>query len=426
MRQIYNFLLYLILPFLPLRLLWKSRRSSAYRQRMAERFGCFDRTPLNSSIWIHAVSVGESAAAIPLVKELKKRYRKETIVVTTMTPTGAERVQKALANEAIHYYVPYDYPGVVKRFLKHIKPKIIVIMETELWPNILYYASQQKIPMLLANARLSKHSFDNYQKIARFAKSMLNCFTTIAAQSKIDAERYCQLGASSEKVVLFGNLKFDIMVPENILQQAQQLRQNWGEKRSIWIAASTHQGEDEKVLTAAKIVLQTIPDALLILVPRHPERFSQVFELCQKNGFKTIRYSESQSGAADTQIILGDVMGQLLLFYAAVDVTFVGGSLIPWGGHNLLEPAALAKPVLAGPNLSAFREISELLLAANAMIKVENETELANQIVKLFSNSSLRDQYGQAAQSVVKQHRGTTENIMKWIDRSILTRETAK
>ena len=415
MLYIYNLLLYLILPLLPLRLWWKSRKNRDYRHRILERFASFNFPALKSSIWVHAVSVGEAIAAAPLIRKLIETYPNEIIVVTTMTPTGAQQIQK-LFPQILQLYVPYDYPFIVKRFLKHIKPKILLLMETELWPNILYYSAQRKVPIILANARLSVKSFTQYKKVAGFIRSVLNHINLVLAQSKIDAKRFLALGLDSKKIVITGNIKFDLKVPNNICQQAKQLRNIW-HNRPTWVAASTHPGEEAKILAAAKIVQQTLPDSLLILVPRHLERFTTVFTLALDQGFNVTRYTELQKYSPATNIVLGDVMGQLLLFYGASDVAFVGGSLITWGGHNLLEPAALAKPVLSGPNLSAFLKISQLLTAANALIIVADEKTLAQNVIQLFQNQQLREQLGTAALDVVEQHRGATAKILKHIQK---------
>jgi 3-deoxy-D-manno-octulosonic-acid transferase len=415
MRFIYNAFLYLLLPFLPLRLLWRSRKNSAYRHRIFERFGFYKFLPLKESIWLHAASVGESIAAIPLIRELLKKYPKIPIVVTAMTPTGAQRIKDTFKNEVIQLYVPYDYPCAVKQFLKQIKPKVLVLMESELWPNILYYTKKQNIPIILASARISAGSFANYKKVAGFTKENLSRITKVSAQSKLDAERLLALGLDPKKLVIGGNVKFDIKVSDNVLTDGKKLRKELSDERPVWIAASTHNGEEEKVLVAAKKVLEVFPNALLILVPRHMERFDQVFELCRNQGFEAIRYSKQEKVLLSTNILLGDVMGKVLMFYAAGDVAFVGGSLIKWGGHNVLEPAALAKPVLSGPNLSAFVEISQLLTDANALIKVNDEFELGENLIKLFQDKGLREKLGAAALNVVEKHRGATGRILELI-----------
>lgn len=421
MRVVYNLLLYLILPFLPLRLLWRSRKNSAYRKRILERFAYFNFLAIKDSIWVHAVSVGETLAAVPLITALIQHYPQNRIVVTTMTPTGAEMVQKIFNNQLLHLYVPYDYPGIIKRFLRQINPKILVLMETELWPNILYSVAKCRIPIVLCNARLSMRSFLGYKKIAWLFRSILDGITIVMAQSKLDAERFFALGVNSDKLLVAGNVKFDISISDELLAQAVKLRELIGKKRPIWVAASTHKMEEEKILTAAKKVLAVLPDTLLILVPRHPERFDEVFDLGCQEGFQVMRYSNIQNYRATANVILGDVMGQLLLFYAVSDLAFVGGSLVPWSGHNLLEPAALAKPVLSGPNLSAFLEISQMMLDAHALVIVNDEMMLAQSLLQLFQDQALRERLGVAALEVVVKHRGATEKNLTAIKNLIGT-----
>lgn len=415
MRHIYNLFLYLVLPLLPLRLLWKSRKNTAYRQRIFERFACFNLPALKNSIWIHAVSVGELISAVPLVQDLIHTYPKTTIIITTMTPTGAERIQKIFGKQVLQLYVPYDYPFAVKNFLRHINPKILILIETELWPNLLHYSSKRKIPIIIANARLSQKSFEGYKKIKLLMRSILNCITCLAAQTKLDAERFSALGVDPKKILIAGNVKFDLKISDDVFMRALQLRLIWGKDRPIWIAASTHKGEETKILSAAQIVLKAIPNSLLILVPRHQERFNEVFDLCLKQGFDIIRYSENQKCPAQTNIILGDVMGQLLLFYAVSDIAFVGGSLIPWGGHNPIEPAALAKPIISGQNLNSFLEISDLLTNADALIRVDDEIALARNLITLFKDKALQEKLGGAALDVVEKHRGATKKILERI-----------
>lgn len=404
---------------MPLRLLWKARKNSAYRKRVLERFAFFKFPMLQDSIWLHAVSVGEVISAIPLIKNLMREYPGTTIVVTTMTPTGASCIQKIFKDKVLQLYVPYDYPFAVKRFLHYMNPKILILMEAELWPNILHYAAQYKIPIVIANACISERSFANYKKIRSLIQSMLGYVTSVAVQSKIDAARFIDLGLDPEKILITGSVKFDIQIPDDILERALQFRVALGKNRPIWIAASTHQGEEEKVLNAAKQVQQAIPDSLLILVPRHQERFNEVFALCNQQGFNVVRYSEQHQYSGSTNIVLGDAMGQLLFFYAASDIAFVGGSLIHWGGHNLLEPAALAKPIISGRNLEEFREISQILTDADALILVDDEAALAQNVINLFQNKVLQEKLGCAALDVVNKHRGATQTVLNLLRKAL-------
>lgn len=416
MRCLYNIVFILALPLIFGRLLWKARKAPEYKQRWYERLGYFKTRPLENSIWIHAVSLGEAIAAIPLIKALQQQYADRAIVVTTMTPTGSERITKTFGNTITHTYIPYDYAGAIKRFLNHMNPKLLIIMETELWPNLLHYCAKNKVKVLIANARLSQRSEAGYKKVKWFMRKILNNINIIATQSQIDAERFINIGAKPDRVKVVGNIKFDINVPQDLSNNAKQLRQKWGQNRSIWIAASTHTGEDEQVLTAFKKIKQSLPNTLLILVPRHPERFQSVTELCKSSGFNVVSHEKQQLCAANTDIVIGDTIGELLLLYAAADVAFVGGTLIQTvGGHNLLEPAAVGVPVISGPNLFNFIDISNLLTAAHALIKVNDVDELSQQVIKLFQNKDLRQQQIVAGLRVVEQNKGTLPKLMSLI-----------
>ncbi|MFA6408744.1 MAG: lipid IV(A) 3-deoxy-D-manno-octulosonic acid transferase [Gammaproteobacteria bacterium] len=421
LRNIYSLLFYLALPFILLRLQWKGRKNPAYKERWNERLAWYPKeTQLSSSIWIHAVSLGESVAAIPLIKALQARYPEEKIIVTNMTPTGAEKIRATFGDEVLQLYVPYDYPGAIKRYLRHFNPRLLIIMETELWPNLLYYSAKKNIPVLLANARLSPHSFNNYLRFKPLVSKMLSCITNVAAQSAADGERFLELGLTREKLIVAGNIKFDLNVAEEVYKAAQTLQHNWklSDSRPVWIAASTHPGEEEIILSAAKRVLQTLPDALLILVPRHPERFNDVAALCAKQGFNCVRYSENPMVSTDTQVIIGDTIGKLLSFYALAKVAFVGGSLVPIGGHNLLEPAALGAAVLTGPELHNFREISELLLTSKALILVKNDSDLVEQVLRLLQDKSSNAIMVKAGKEVIAQNKGALNGLVAWVEKN--------
>lgn len=415
--KLYSLLFYCILPFLPLRLLLKGRKAEAYRARWHERFAKYKTAPLKESIWVHAVSLGESIAAIPLIKELQKKYPDTRLIVTTMTPTGSERLQKTFGNSILQLYVPYDYPRAVNRFLNHFNPKFLIIIETELWPNILYYCKNRDIPIFLVNARLSERSVSRYKLCKTFAKEMLESLTKVFAQSNKDGKHFLELGLDENKLLVTGNIKFDIQVPEDIHDQGLKLRQKWGVSRSIFIAASTHKGEEERILIAFAKIVKNIPNTLLVIVPRHPERFTEVFNMLNDSQFNVVRYSQSENEliSENTNIILGDVMGKLLLFYAASDVAFVGGSFVPVGGHNILEPLALGVPAIIGPNLQNILEISALLLKENAMFKVEDENELAKIAIKLLQDQNLRQIYRENALRIISENKGVLRKIMQFI-----------
>lgn len=417
MRYLYTFLFYLALPFIFLRLWWRSLRQPAYRQRIRERLGFYPQK-LEKSIWVHAVSVGEVIAAIPLIKALNSRYPHMPMVVTTMTPTGAERVKIALGDRVIHAYIPYDLPSAVQRFINHMHPVIAIIMETELWPNLLAVSRKNNIPICLVNARLSEKSAKGYHRIAPLAQEMLRHLDLIAAHGQADANRFIALGAPKERMVVTGNIKFDIELPAELATKSMALREMLGKERFIWIAASTHEGEEEIILAAHKKIRELNPSALLILVPRHPDRFDAIAKLVEQS-FNSSRRSMQQTCTQETAVYLGDTMGELLLLYGAADVAFVAGSLIPRGGHNMLEPGALGKPIITGTHLFNFAEISELFVSANALIKVLDANSLATQLVLLMQQPEERKQMGARALKVVAANRGALAKQVEMVSKKI-------
>lgn len=417
MRYLYSALFYIILPFVFIRLWWRSLRLPAYRQRWRERLGFYPQT-LEKCIWVHVVSVGEALAAIPLVKKLLARYPHLPLVMTTMTPTGAERVKMAFGDSVIHYYLPYDLPGAVQRFLNATQPVVAIIMETELWPNLLAACQQKHIPICLINARLSAKSAAGYQRIAPLTREMLQRIDVIAAHGRVDADRFIALGALPERVIVTGNIKFDLEWPADLTTKSAQLRETLDHDRFIWIAASTHEGEEEVILAAHKKLREHCPQALLILVPRHPDRFDAIAKLC-RSSFTVARRSQQQACMPDTAVYLGDTMGELLLMYAAADVAFVGGSLIERGGHNMLEPGALGKPIITGPHLFNFAEISELFVAVNALIKVTDAETLAQQLLRFVKEPNWREEVGQRALQVVEGNRGALAKQLSIVNAAI-------
>jgi len=376
----------------------------AYRQRLAERFG-YLHFQLEKSIWVHAVSMGETLAAVPLIKALQSRYPHIPMIITTMTLTGAECVKKTFGDSVIHAYIPYDLPSAVQRFIRHARPLVCVIMETELWPNLIAVNHKNNIPICLVNARLSEKSARGYHRISSLTKDMLQQIDCIAAHGYSDAERLIKLGAPKERVVVTGNIKFDLSLPSDLIARSTELRSTLGKDRLVWIAASTHEGEEEIILAAHEKISKQIPQVLLILVPRHPNRFDAIAKLSQQS-FKTSRRSLKEAVTGETSVYLGDTMGELLLLYGASDIAFVAGSLIPRGGHNMLEPGALGKPILTGPHLFNFAEISELFVKANALTKVIDAETLAQQILQLAQNQLEREQMGARALQVVVANRG--------------------
>lgn len=416
-RQLYSAIHYLALPYIFLRLAWRGRRDPGYWERWGERFGRI--APLSGdqqTLWVHAVSVGEVQAAVPLVRALLAGGRDLRIVVTTTTPTGHERVQQALGNSVLHRYAPYDLPGAVRRFLERVRPQLVIIMETELWPNILHQCCRRRIPVLLANARLSEQSAASYRRVATTAGKMLSSIGCIAAQTRQDAARLISLGARADRVRVTGNTKFDVRLPASLSEEAQVLRRCFGVDRGVWIAASTHDGEEQQVLQAFEQVRKALPDSLLVLVPRHPTRAVSVAALVRKFGHVTAMRSDSPVSCADASVFIGDTMGELPLFYAASDVAFVGGSLVREGGHNMLEPAALGIPVVFGPYVHDVAEISDRLLEVGAGRRVNDKDELATAVVEYMHDANLRHVAGQRGREFVKDNRGALDLVMELVD----------
>jgi len=421
-RTLYTALFYLGLPLVAIRLWLRSRKAPAYAKRIGERFSYGLPTLQPGGIWVHAVSVGESIAAAPMIRALLQRYPQLPITVTCMTPTGSERIHAMFANEPRiqHCYLPYDLPCAAARFLDRVQPKLAVIMETELWPNHIHQCAKRGIPVALANGRLSERSAKGYGRFSKLTAPMLAEMSLFAVQTEAEAQRFRDLGARAETVEVTGSIKFDLTIDPQLLQRAAELRGQWQAlERPVWIAASTHEGEDEVVLNAHRRLLANHPDALLILVPRHPERFNSVFELCQREGFATVRRSTGASVDAQTSVLLGDTMGELLFLYALADSAFVGGSLVANGGHNLLEPAALAKPVISGPHLFNFLDIAAQLRSAGALAEVDDAEGLATEVQRLFELPRDAQRMADAGLSVMRRNQGALQRLLDGLGRLI-------
>ncbi|WP_296031612.1 lipid IV(A) 3-deoxy-D-manno-octulosonic acid transferase [uncultured Alcanivorax sp.] len=414
MRTLYSFLWYLLLPFLFLRLWLRGRKAPAYRLRWKERMAWGYRPgTLKNSLWVHAVSVGETLAAAPLIERLLADYPDVPLLVTTTTPTGSERVQALFGDRVTHVYCPWELPTALTRFMRAFDPQLVIVLETELWPNLCAAVKRHGAKLMLMNGRLSEKSYRGYGKLPRLIRPMMARFDALAVQTQVEAERYMALGAWPERVYPIGSVKFDMTLDTAVKQAASQLRVSFGE-RPVWIAASTHPGEDAPVLAAHKTLRAQKPDALLILVPRHPERFDGVADQVREAGLSVARRSQ-QEPAADAAVYLADTMGELLMLFGACDVAFVGGSLVPVGGHNLLEPAAWEKPVLTGPHLHNFTAIAQLLDDAGGLSVVDSGEALCDKLQVLMSDPDQCARQGQAAAAVVEANRGALEKGLELI-----------
>jgi len=410
MRFIYSLVLLLLSPFVLLRLWRRGSKAPAYRQRWSERFA-FIAAIQGGPIWVHAVSVGETLAAVPLVKHLLSTNPYTPVLVTTTTPTGSEQVQRLFGDQVLHVYMPYDLNGVIKRFLKRVQPRLLVVMETELWPNLFHHCRQQQVPVIVANARMSERSARGYARFSGLAASTLNDVAVIAAQSEADARRFIALGAQPDSVQVTGSVKFDISLPDGLIKQAAALRSELFAQRPVWLAASTHAGEDELVLQAFAEIRKHQPDLLLVIVPRHPERFDMVVELCRNQGHEVVRRSEDRACSETTAVFVGDSMGELLLFLATADLCYMGGSLVPVGGHNLLEPTAVGVPVVFGPHMFNFAVISQMFLERGAASQVEDSAGLAKVVVELFENAELRNEMALKGKQLLTENRGAQARL---------------
>lgn len=434
MRVPYSILLYLLMPLVLLHLFWRGFRQHGYWRRVHERFGLVRRRPNGIAVWVHAVSVGESLAALPLVRRLLERYPPGSVLVTTTTPSGSERVQAAFGDRVVHAYAPYDLPGAVNRFLRRMQPRRVIVMETELWPNLFHALARRRVPIVIANARLSPRSMGRYRRIRALTAETLSHCTAVAAQSPADAERFRSLGADPARVHVLGNLKFDLEMPEDMVAAGRTLRARWGEARPVWIAASTHEGEEDAALRAHRILLARFRQAVLILVPRHPQRFDAVARLAADSGLRTVRRSAiTVAAAADShpapapeeaqaleqaQVLVGDSMGELPMYFGASDIAFVGGSLVEVGGHNVLEPAALGLPVLFGPYMFNFEQARALLLEHQAARQIDGLLQLEPVLSRLFQDPQQRAAMGKAGREVLQANRGALQRLMNLIENS--------
>lgn len=416
MYPLYVLLTYLLAPIVMIAEGWKALRHVEYRGRLPQRLG-FVEPPIGpGTVWVHAVSVGEVQAAAGLVRALQRRYPDRPFVITTVTPTGAAQARKLFGDSVRHCYLPYDLPGAVGRFLDRIRPDVAIILETEIWPTLYRELGRRGIPLVMASARVSERSVSRYRRMAGLFSDTLSHGLLIGAQSEADAARFRAIGAPPERVSVTGNVKFDMEIPGPVIDAGRELRARFGAGRPVWIAGSTHEGEEEAALAAHDRLLRELPEALLILVPRHPQRFEAVRSLLRRRGLRFAQRSRGEEPSDNQPVFLLDTLGELQMFYAASDVAFVGGSLVPVGGHNLLEPAVLGLPVLSGPYTQNAQEIADLLAASGALLIVRDEAELARGLAGLLSNPVLASETGDKGRRAVAQSRGAVERLVALVE----------
>jgi 3-deoxy-D-manno-octulosonic-acid transferase len=416
MRYLYTLAGYLVLAPVFCAVLWfRSLRDARYRRNFSQRFGN-GATMAEPSIWVHAVSVGEVNAAAVLVRTLYDRYPGVPLVVTTLSPMGEERARALLGDRANVRYLPLDLPGSVHRFFDRVKPRIAVIFETELWPNLYHECGRRRVPLVLASARLSPRAMGRYRRFLSLFREVLSNRVTIAAQGEGDAERFRSLGAAPERTHVTGNLKFDFAVPANVKTKGAELRELYASGRPVWVAGSTHAGEEAIVLEAHREVRKKHPGTILALAPRHPQRFSEVVSWLEKQRVRFIRHSQPSARTPDLEVVLVDSLGELLDFYAMGDVAFVGGTLVEVGGHNLLEPAALGLPVLAGPHNFNSADIAKILVESGAALIVNDAKELAARVSVLLSSPEERARIGALGRECVEDNRGALDKLLSLID----------
>ena len=416
MYALYVLLTYLLAPFVMAFEAWKALRHKEYRGRLRQRLGLVPRPPAPGAVWVHAVSVGEVQASAGLVKSLRRRYPERPFVITTVTPTGAQQARKLFGDTVQHCYLPYDLPGAVRRFLSRVEPAVAIILETEIWPTLYRQLGRRQIALVMASARLSERSVERYRRMAGLFADTLSHGVLIGAQSAADAERFRAIGAAPERVSVTGNVKFDMEIPASSVAAGREFRERHAAGRPVWIAGSTHEGEEEAALAAHATLRQRHPDALLILVPRHPQRFESVRSLLRRKGVAFSQRSRGEVPSDGDQVFLVDTLGELQSFYAASGAAFVGGSLVPIGGHNLLEPAVLGLPVLSGPSTQNAQEVADLLADSGALLLVPDAEGLSARLVELFDEPVAAAALGERGRLAVAQSRGAVERLVGMVE----------
>lgn len=417
MRLIYSSLFSLLLPLVLLRLYWRGIKAPEYRKRWLERLAVYPKRYPSNVIWFHAVSVGEAEAVFPLIKLMQAQCPAEAFLVTTTTPTGSARVASVLGDSVEHVYLPYDLPPVVRRFLQVFRPKLAIIMEKEIWPNVFAQCGESKIPLFIINARLSASSAKAYRKIPALVEPALSNVAAVMTQTKEDRQRFIEIGAPTEKTLVAGNIKFDVTVGEDVIDEGKLLQRQLFPGRFTWIIASTHKGEDEIFMDLYRRLKKDIPELLLMIAPRHPERFQSVKRLAEERQLKTVARSGEDYCTAETDLYLADTMGELKMLYAAADIGFVGGSMVPVGGHNILEPLAVGLPVMFGPHMTNFKEIADNVLQRRAALQCRNEDEIIAAVRRLHDDDEFRQAISLRGSEFLQENQGATRQIAETLAR---------
>ena len=417
---IWSIVVYFLLPYALLALVWRGMRYPAYWYRWPERFGYIAPMRYEKTAWVHAVSVGEVRGIYELVKSLVKKYPSHRILITTATPTGSSQVQELFGDQVSHSYVPYDLPIAVRRFMDRVNPDFVVVAETEFWPNLFGECSRRKIPLLLVNVRVSPASIRGYRRVPITSNAMLKNADILCVQTKNDALELEKLGVSKRLIHVTGNLKFDMPVPEILVQEGLGIRESWGQDRFVLIAASTHRGEERRVLDAFYRLKKEYPEILLVIVPRHPERFTSVAKLCRKTGYNVVcRSTHKGELTSNIDVLVGDTMGELQKLYVASDVAIIGGSLVPIGGHNLLEACAVGVPVIFGPHMFHLNELSTMVIERKAGYQVDGTQTLVEAVATYIERPSIRKEAGEAARRLVSENSGSLAQTLELIDSTL-------
>ncbi len=416
MRFIYTCVFYLIIPFIVLRLLWRSIKAPSYRHRWYERFSIYNIKFSTGVVWFHAVSVGEAEALFPLLKQIKLKHPDTKLLITTTTPTGSARVKAVMQDTVSHVYLPYDVPDAICRFMRCFKPRMAVMMETEIWPNIFNYCGDHHIPLYIINARLSEKSSKGYQKISGLIHPALANIKCIATQTNDDASRFISIGADSEKVETLGNIKFDVEITTSTITEGLTIKADLFMDRFVWLIASTHKDEEKIFLDIYKVLKEKIPELLLILVPRHPERFPVVKKLIEKEYLSVATRTLLETVNTKTDVYLVDTMGELKAMYAAADVAFIGGSMVANGGHNILEASAVGVPVMFGPFMDNFKEIARVVLIESAAIQCQSKSDIISSMKLLYEQPDYRKELARKGKAFVQKNQGAIDRICAMLE----------